>query len=44
MVAIAQAIEAINANYEDGVNGFEQEIEGGKSFGTEDLKKELQPF
>ena len=45
MVAIAQAIEAINANYEDGVNGFEQEIEGfGKSFGTEDFKEGTSAF
>ena len=45
MVAIAQAIAAINANYEDGVNGFEQEIEGfGKSFGTEDFKEGTSAF
>ena len=44
-VAIAQAIEAINANYEDGVNGFEKEIEGfGKSFGTEDFKEGTSAF
>ncbi|TQD40593.1 enoyl-CoA hydratase/isomerase family protein [Haloflavibacter putidus] len=45
MVAVAQAIEAINANYKDGVNGFEKEIENfGKSFGTEDFKEGTQAF
>lgn len=45
MVAIAQAIDAVNANYEDGVNGFQKEIEGfGKSFGTEDFKEGTQAF
>jgi len=45
MVAIAQAIDAINANYEDGVNGFDKEIEGfGKSFGTEDFKEGTSAF
>lgn len=45
MVAISQAIDAINANYEDGVNGFDKEIEGfGKSFGTEDFKEGTSAF
>ena len=45
MVAISQAIEVINANYEDGVNGFDKEIEGfGKSFGTEDFKEGTSAF
>lgn len=37
-VAISAAIKAINANFKDGVNGFDVEIkEFGKSFGTEDF-------
>lgn len=44
-VAIASAIKAINANYEDGENGFEVEIEEfGKSFGTQDFKEGTQAF
>lgn len=44
-VAIASAITAVNANYEDGVNGFEVEIkEFGKSFGTNDFKEGTQAF
>ncbi|MBT0607261.1 enoyl-CoA hydratase/isomerase family protein [Aequorivita echinoideorum] len=44
-VAIASAISAINANYEDGVNGFETEIKNfGESFGTEDFKEGTQAF
>lgn len=44
-VAIRAAIAAVNANYEDGVNGFAQEIEQfGKSFGTEDFKEGTQAF
>lgn len=36
--AIASAIRSINANYEDGVNGYETEIEEfGKCFGTPDF-------
>jgi len=39
-VAIAKAIQAINANYIDGVNGYQVEIENfGASFGTEDFKE-----
>ena len=37
-VAISAAIKSINANFKDGVNGFDIEIkEFGKSFGTEDF-------
>ena len=37
-VAIAKAIEAINANFEDGTNGYEVEIKNfGASFGTADF-------
>ncbi|HKJ49046.1 MAG TPA: enoyl-CoA hydratase-related protein [Christiangramia sp.] len=44
-VAICGAIKAINANYEDGVNGFETEInEFGRSFGTEDFKEGTSAF
>lgn len=39
-VAIGKAIQAVNANYKDGVNGFEVEIEQfGACFGTEDFKE-----
>lgn len=44
-VAISSAIKAINANYEDGKNGFEVEIgEFGKCFGTEDFEEGTQAF
>lgn len=44
-VAIASAIRAINANFEDGENGFETEIkEFGNCFGTEDFKEGTQAF
>ncbi len=44
-VAIASAIVAVNANYEDGVNGFNIEIEEfGKCFGTEDFKEGTSAF
>lgn len=44
-VAIASAIRAINANYEDGKNGFEVEIEEfGNCFGTEDFEEGTQAF
>ena len=44
-VAIAKAIEAINANYQDGVNGFATEIKNfGASFGTEDFKAGTTAF
>ncbi|NIK90786.1 enoyl-CoA hydratase [Mangrovimonas sp. CR14] len=44
-VAIASAIKAINGNYEDGVNGFELEInEFGNCFGTEDFAEGTTAF
>lgn len=44
-VAIAAAIKAVNANYEDGQNGFSIEIEEfGNCFGTEDFKEGTQAF
>jgi enoyl-CoA hydratase len=44
-VAIAKAIESINANYKDGVDGFEVEIKNfGASFGTEDFKEGTTAF
>ena len=44
-VAIAKAITAVNANFEDGVNGFEVEIsEFGNCFGTEDFKEGTTAF
>jgi enoyl-CoA hydratase len=43
--AIAGAIRAVNANYQDGINGFEVEIqEFGKSFGTADFKEGTTAF
>lgn len=43
--AIAAAIESINANYEDGVNGFTTEIRAfGKCFGTADFKEGTTAF
>lgn len=43
--AIASAIRSINANFEDGVNGFETEIEEfGKCFGTADFKEGTTAF
>ena len=43
--AIASAIRAINANFEDGVNGFDVEIEEfGKCFGTRDFKEGTTAF
>lgn len=44
-VAIAKAIQSINANYEEGVNGFQTEIEAfGACFGTEDFKEGTTAF
>jgi len=44
-MAIKKAIKAINANYKDGVNGFETEIRNfGKCFGTEDFKEGTTAF
>ena len=43
--AISLAIQAVNANTKDGVNGFDVEIEKfGESFGTEDFKIGTQAF
>ena len=44
-VAIKGAIKAVNANYEDGVDGFKTEIKQfGKCFGTEDFKEGTTAF
>lgn len=44
-VAIGQAIKAVNANFAEGVNGFETEIKSfGKCFGTEDFKEGTSAF
>lgn len=44
-VAISAAIRAINANYEDGVNGYDAEIKAfGEAFGTEDFKEGTTAF
>lgn len=44
-VAIAAAIRSVNANYQDGVDGFQTEIEEfGNCFGTEDFKEGTQAF
>lgn len=44
-VAISKAIKAVNANFEDGVNGFNVEIEQfGACFGTEDFKEGTTAF
>ncbi len=44
-IAIAKAIEAINANFEDGTNGYEVEIKNfGACFGTEDFKEGTTAF
>jgi enoyl-CoA hydratase len=43
--AIASAIRAVNANYTDGIDGFEAEIEEfGKCFGTADFKEGTTAF
>ena len=43
--AVAAAIRAINANFVDGVNGFDVEIEEfGKCFGTADFKEGTTAF
>lgn len=43
--AISAAIRAINANYQDGVNGFDKEIEEfGNAFGTADFKEGTTAF
>jgi enoyl-CoA hydratase len=44
-VAIAGAIKAVNANFKDGVNGFDVEItEFGNCFGTADFKEGTTAF
>lgn len=44
-VAISKAIEAVNANFITGVNGFEVEINGfGACFATEDFKEGTTAF
>ncbi len=44
-VAISKAIKAVNANFEDGVNGFNVEVEQfGACFGTEDFKEGTTAF
>jgi enoyl-CoA hydratase len=44
-VAISNAIDAVNANYKDGINGYEIEIKNfGKSFGTADFKEGTTAF
>jgi enoyl-CoA hydratase len=44
-LAIAAAIKAINANFENGINGFETEIEQfGKCFDTEDFIEGTSAF
>ena len=44
-VAISNAIQSVNANFKDGVNGFEIEIKNfGKSFGTADFKEGTTAF
>ena len=43
--AIGQAIQAVNAAYEEGLNGFEAEVNGfGACFGSEDFKEGTQAF
>ena len=45
LVAIGAAIKSVNANFEDGVNGFEIEIsEFGNCFGTEDFREGTTAF
>jgi len=44
-VAISKAIKAVNANFKDGVNGYDTEIRNfGKCFGTEDFKEGTTAF
>ena len=43
--AIGRAIKAVNANFKDGINGYETEIRNfGKCFGTEDFKEGTTAF
>jgi len=44
-VAISKAIEAVNANYNDGVNGYAVEVKKfGECFATEDFKEGTSAF
>ena len=44
-VALAKAIESVNAGFKDGVNGYETEIANfGACFGTADFKEGTQAF
>jgi enoyl-CoA hydratase len=44
-MAIAAAVNAVNAGYRPGVDGYDAEIEAfGRSFGTEDFKKGTTAF
>jgi enoyl-CoA hydratase len=44
-VAIGSAIKAINANFKEGINGFEVEVEEfGNCFGTNDFKEGTSAF
>ena len=44
-VAISAAIKAINANYQDGTDGYQVEIEEfSKCFATEDFKEGTNAF
>ncbi|MBC7606791.1 MAG: enoyl-CoA hydratase/isomerase family protein [Burkholderiales bacterium] len=44
-LAIAQAMKAVNANFKDGVNGYETEIKAfGKCFGTNDFREGTTAF
>ncbi|MCY1240501.1 putative enoyl-CoA hydratase echA8 [compost metagenome] len=44
-VAIGKAIEAINANFKDGLDGYAVEIKNfGDAFGTEDFKEGTGAF
>lgn len=44
-MAISAAIQSVNANFQDGVNGYEMEIEQfGKCFGTKDFKEGTGAF
>ncbi|MBC7555608.1 MAG: enoyl-CoA hydratase, partial [Chryseobacterium sp.] len=42
---IGRAIKCVNANFKEGINGFETEIRNfGKCFGTEDFKEGTTAF
>ena len=44
-IAVGAAMKAILAGFEDGVNGYEVEIESfGKCFGTEDFREGTDAF